>query len=513
MTDNAATPARVTGAVHPGDTAYQDLSVRGLNKRFTATPEVFHVVTSTEDVVRVVRDAVANGRRIAVRSGGHGYENVAGDPAVRVVVDLGELRGVSFDEERKAFAVEPGARLADVYRTLYEGWGVTIPAGDSATVGLGGHVVGGGFGSLSRAEGMAADHLLAVEVVVVDASGEVRAVVATRDPEDPHHDLWWAHTGGGGGNFGIVTRYWFRSPGATGDDPRTALPRPPATMLAGTVLFNRDALDRAAFRTLVANYGSWHEANSAPDSAGASLFGGLVLLGRPREGGDASMGAVGFAHVDGERPDAARLLDDYIAHLTAGLGDFPAVLPTETLPWLDAKKALAQSQDAEIGRQKVKSAFLRRGYDEAEADTLYDYLDSGEHGHDTSLVALQSYGGRVNAVAPDATASAQRGSVIQVFLMNTWQDPADDAAGVDWMRRLFRDLYAKSGGVPVPGEDHEGCYINFPDTDMADPEWNTSGVPWEDLYYLGNAARLRGIKAKWDPRGVFRHALSPRADD
>ncbi len=71
------------------------------------------------------------------------------------------------------------------------------------------------------------DHLLAVEVVVADPSGEVRAVVATRDPQDPHHDLWWAHTGGGGGNFGIVTRYWFRSPDATGDDPREALPQPP----------------------------------------------------------------------------------------------------------------------------------------------------------------------------------------------------------------------------------------------------------------------------------------------
>ncbi|GAA0913467.1 FAD-binding oxidoreductase [Streptomyces thermoalcalitolerans] len=508
MTENTSPSV---GVIRVGDDAYQDLSVRGVNKRFTAEPEAFHVVTSAEQVVNAVREAVRDGKRIAVRSGGHGYENVVGDPAVQVVIDLGEMREVSFDPERKAFAVEPGVRMADLYRTLYERWGVVLPAGDSATVGVGGHVAGGGFGSLCRSAGLAADHLLAVEVVVVDASGDVRTVVATRDPADPHHDLWWAHTGGGGGNFGVVTRYWFRSPDATGDDPREALPRPPASVLTGTVLFNRESLSRTALRTLVGNFGRWHENNSAPDSPYTALFSGLVLFGRPREG-DPGMGAVAFAHVDATRPDADRLMSDYVSELTAGLGDFPTVLPTEVVPWLEAKKALAQAQDAEIGRQKVKSAFLRRGYSDDQIDTLYDYLDSTDHSNDSSLVSLQSYGGRVNTVAGDATASAQRDSVIQAFFMNTWQDAKLDETNIDWMRRLFRDLYAKTGGVPVPGEENDGCYINFPDTDMADPEWNTSGVPWEELYYKGNIARLREIKAAWDPRNVFRHTLSIRSE-
>lgn len=504
MTENTVP---VAGVVRPGDEAYEALSVRGLNKRFTAEPEKFHVATTTEQVVDAVREAVWEGKRIAVRSGGHGYENAVGDPAVQVVIDLGEMREVSFDPERKAFAVGPGVRTAELYRALYEGWGVALPAGDSATVGLGGHAAGGGFGSLSRREGLAVDHLLAVEVVVVDPSGEVRAVVATRDPEDPHHELWWAHTGGGGGNFGIVTRYWFRSPDATGDDPRGALPKPPASVLTGTVLFNRESLDRTALRTLTGNFARWHEANGAPGSPYDSLFGGLVLFGRPRTG-DAGMGAVGFVHLDAALPDAGRLLDDYVAALTEGLGDFPVVLPTETLPWLEAKKALAAAQDAEIGRQKVKWAFLRTGYADDQIDTLHDYLDSVDHSNDSSLVALQSHGGRINAVAPDATASAQRGAVMGAFFMNTWQDPELDDANVDWMRRLFRDLHAKTGGVPVPGERYDGCYINFPDVDVADPRWNTSEVPWQQLYYQGNAERLRAVKARWDALGVFRHTLS-----
>ncbi|MFD0392095.1 FAD-binding protein [Streptomyces nogalater] len=108
--------------------------------------------------------------------------------------------------------MEPGALLGEVYRRLFLGWGVTVPAGATAEVGIGGHVLGGGYGALSRRYGLSVDHLYAVEVVVVDERGRASTVVATREPGDPHRDLWWGHTGGGGGNFGVVTRYWFRSP-------------------------------------------------------------------------------------------------------------------------------------------------------------------------------------------------------------------------------------------------------------------------------------------------------------
>ncbi|HET9257222.1 MAG TPA: hypothetical protein VFO16_18765 [Pseudonocardiaceae bacterium] len=73
---------------------------------------------------------------------------------------------------------------------------------------VGGHVSGGGWGMLCRQYGLIIDHLYAVEVVVVDATGKARTVVATRERNDPNRDLWWARTGGGGNSFGVVTRYW-----------------------------------------------------------------------------------------------------------------------------------------------------------------------------------------------------------------------------------------------------------------------------------------------------------------
>lgn len=496
--------------VTPADPRYEDLAALGRNRRFATRPETFRVVGSTEQVVRAVGEAVAAGRRVTVRSGGHCYENFVGDPSVQTVIDLAELNAVYFDPGRQAFAVEAGARLTDIYRTLYFGWGVTLPGGASSSVAAGGHVPGGGYGALSRRFGLIVDHLLAVEVVVVDRAGKARAVVATRDAADPLHDLWWAHTGGGGGNFGIATRYWFRSPTAGGSDPSRLLPRPPESVLTGSAVFPREGMDAASFRRLVGNHGAWHERNSGPDSPYAGLYSGLVLFGRA-PGADPGPSAIAFSHLDATRPDAERLLRDYTAALTEGVAAAPLVTPTEHLPWLSSVRALAAAQDTETGRQKIKSAYLRRRYSDAQIDTLHAYLDSSDHGSDSISVSLQSYGGRVNTVPPGATAAPQRDSVLKAVFMNTWQDPALDARNVDWLRRLYRDVYAETGGVPAPGPGSDGCFINFPDIDMADPEWNTSGVPWHDLYYRDNYPRLQRAKARFDPRDIFSHGLSVRA--
>lgn len=141
-------------------------------------------------------------------------------PQPEVILDMAPMSAVGFDEEVQAFYVEPGGLLIDVYERLYKGYGVTLPAGICYSVGVGGHIVGGGYGLLSRKYGLTVDHLHMVEVVVVDENRQARLVRASSDPADPNHDLWWAHTGGGGGNFGVITRYWFRTPGAAATSRR-----------------------------------------------------------------------------------------------------------------------------------------------------------------------------------------------------------------------------------------------------------------------------------------------------
>ncbi len=127
---------------------------------------------------------------------------------------------------------------------------------------------------------------------------------------------------------------------------------------------------------------------------------------------------------------------------------------------------------------------------------------------------LVSYGGQVNAVAPEATAVAQRDSVLKAIYLTGWDGPHEEPGPrLAWIRDFYRAVYADSGGVPVPGTVSDGSFINYPDTDLADPALNTSGTPWQTLYYKGHYARLQDIKARWDPRNEFHHALSirPRA--
>ncbi|MFJ8581122.1 FAD-binding oxidoreductase [Micromonospora sp. NPDC093277] len=514
----AATAAPVT--VRPDDPRYPEL-VTGNNQRWVARPGYVVLPTSTAQVVAAVQAAVDAGRRIAVRSGGHCYEDFVYHRNAQVVIDLSEFRDIDFDPHFRSISVAPGATLLEVYRTLFRRWGVTIPGGSCYSVGAGGHIVGGGYGFLSRRHGLTVDHLYGVEVVVVDAAGRARSVVATRD--DANNDLWWAHTGGGGGNFGIVTRYLLRSPDATGTDPASALPRPPSTVLLRASGLDWASLNEDRFVRLVANYGRWHEANSAPGSPATALS-AVLALNHLSAGGNALL-----AQVAGDARDAAGLLDGFFAAVLDGvvdparaaeptaplghLGPMPALAQPRHWPWLHATSYLGTNTPAltdPLQRGAHKAAYLRRALPEQSSQVLYRQLTEAGPANPRAGVVLFSHGGRVNAVAPSATAVAQRDSVLKLLVQSFWSEAADDGPQIGWVRETYGQLFAQSGGVPVPNDLTDGCYINYPDGDLGDDRWNRSGLGWQTLYYKDNYPRLQRVKARWDPADVFRHAQSVR---
>ncbi|WP_283136097.1 FAD-dependent oxidoreductase [Rhizohabitans arisaemae] len=488
--------------VRPGDFRYDNL-LRGNNFRFAGRPEEIRVVGSTDQVVRAVSEAARSGRRVAVRSGGHCFENFTADPAVRVLLDLSPMDAVGYDAGRRAFAVQPGATLGHVYRTLFKGWGVTVPGGSCPGVGAGGHFAGGGYGALSRLHGSVVDHLYGVEVVVVDRHGTARAVVATREPDDPHRDLWWAHTGGGGGNFGVVTRYWLRTPGAAGTDPSRLLPRSPRRMLQHVVFWSWEELTERSLTGLLRNFGTWHERHSAPGSPYAGLYG--ILQASHRAGGSVML----VAQIDADIPGAEGMVTGFVAAVTAGLDLGPGAEFRQTMPWLHRMTwpGSGEAGDVVNRRYKIKAAYLRRSFTQAQLAAVHRNLTNSTGGADAGLTLI-GYGGQVGAVAPAATAIAQRDVVMKAVYQTVWGEEKDDAANLAWIRGFYRDVYADTGGVPVPGEVSDGSYINYPDADLADPAWNTSGVSAHRLYYKENYPRLQRVKARWDPRGVFRHALA-----
>ena len=161
---------------------------------------------------------------------------------------------------------------------------------------------------------------------------------------------------------------------------------------------------------------------------------------------------------------------------------------------------------------KVKDALLKRRLNDRQIEVVYDYLTRTDHDVMGGMFGLATYGGRINTVPPDATASAQRNSILDMACTAGWIDPAEEANNLEWVRGFYRDLFGESGGVPLPGDRYDGSLINHPDTDLADPAFNASGAPWSTLYYQGNYRRLQSIKARYDPRNVFRHALSVRVE-
>ncbi|WP_328609982.1 FAD-binding protein [Amycolatopsis sp. NBC_00345] len=478
-----------------GDPRY-DAFLRGDNHRFVGRPEYVRMASATSQVVDAVAEAVAARKRIAVRSGGHGWEDFTTSPDIKVLLDLSPMNQVTFDRSRRAFAIGPGATLGEAYQALYTRWGVAFPGGDCPEVGVGGHIVGGGHGPLSRRFGATVDYLHAVEVVVADRNGRARAVVASRDPGDPNRDLWWAHTGGGGGNFGVVTRYWLRDPAVRSADPAALLPKPPARWLIRDLSWRWEDLTHDAFHALVGEYGAWFEQHSSGDSenlTGWLVLGNLVTL---------------TAMIDDALPDAEGLLAAHVDAVTAWMGVRPVTDRSQVAPWLYRMTYPGAGKwgDRDTRRYKAKSAFLRRRYSDAQIATLYRYLNGPAN--PGGLVIMLPAGGRLNAVPPAETAMSHRGSVLKMICGACWRTPAEDAANLAWVRELYRSLYVSTGGVPVPGEDSEGAYINYADTDLADPAWNSSGVPWSTLYYQGNYRRLQEVKRRWDPLNVFHHALS-----
>lgn len=183
----------------PGESGFATAK-RAFNPLFDGrSPAAVVRVAKPEDVQASV--AAAAGRLpIAARSGGHSYAGYS-VPDGGLVIDVGSLSTVDVQGEQAVIGA--GARLGDVYSALAKA-GRALPAGSCPTVGIAGLTLGGGIGVLSRQYGLTCDHLVSAQIVTPD--GRLRTVDAEHDG-----DLFWALRGGGGGNFGIVTSFTFKT--------------------------------------------------------------------------------------------------------------------------------------------------------------------------------------------------------------------------------------------------------------------------------------------------------------
>jgi FAD/FMN-containing dehydrogenase len=191
----AAADGRV---ITPGDAAYDQ--TRRVYGGFDHRPAMIVRAAAAADVSQAVLLASEQGMELAVRSGGHSLAG-HGSSEGGIVLDLRDLRGLDIDATHRTAWAETGL-TAGAYTTAAAAHGLATGFGDTASVGIGGLTLGGGIGYLVRRHGLTIDDLLAAELVTAD--GQLLHTDA-----DTHPELFWAIRGGGG-NFGIATRFQFR---------------------------------------------------------------------------------------------------------------------------------------------------------------------------------------------------------------------------------------------------------------------------------------------------------------
>jgi hypothetical protein len=477
--------------------------------------EEIELCETPEQAAEALQRIVHAGVRPTIRSGGHCYEDFVVNNPNGSILDLSLLTTIAMAGDGNRHRISPGQQLGDVYLELYKRHGVTIPAGNCYSVGAGGHISGGGYGLLSRLHGLTIDWLSQVEILTVDSKGHVELHRADKDHDA---DLFRACRGGGGGNFGVITGFLF-----------DRLPAAPYEVANVYLSFDWATMNEDTFTAILSTFGNYF-AHRGQDPETWGLFAILDLT-------HASSGRFGisvqFCNPNG-RCDDLKVVEEF-------LDLFHEFEPDPTKAPGSGEKRLSQQGasnrervgqhtvdkrlwlDATIGgsggnhsvRAKYKSSHMRESFSPAESKCIYKHLTRTVPNVDLRgmVFSVDSYGGAANAKGmAEATSSWQRSSILKTQFQHYWVNPAEDDVRLQWTREFYSDLYSQHGepryaGTPYPSERYEGCYINYPDSDMLAYDF------WPQLYYgdKGLYPFLQKVKQRYDPNNIFHHAMSIRA--
>ena len=435
------------------DAAY-DAHRRCWNRLFDHRPGAIARCESTEDVVACVNFARSNGLMVAVRGGGHCYAGTSScDDGL--VIDLSAMQGVDIDTASNVATIAPGTKWNEVFATATP-LNLAIPA-PPPQAGVAGATLGGGVGALSRKWGLTLDNLVAAEVVT--AAGEVVVASAT-----DNEDLFWALRGGGG-NFGIVTRFELQ-----------LHPLGPE-VLAGQVIYRWDDAGAVLrqFRDFIAD---------APHEVGAMV---LVFTVPPLEFFPADthgQSALAIAACYGGPADEGQ------AHMSELASFGTPILNTVAKTTFEAFKHADDAAIEAWDRVYCKTHNFQKLTD----DAIDVFVERGAAlSGDVTLCGLIPMNGAISQVAADATAYPNRHEAWECSIWASWSDPQQDESIKDWTQSFHAALAPWADG---------SAYVNILAADDADRVEAT---------YAQNWARLRQIKAKWDPSNLFRrnHNIPP----
>jgi FAD/FMN-containing dehydrogenase len=442
--------ARLEGRVlRPGDDGFED-AIEIWNGMIRARPVLVVQPVSTGDVREAMGFARASGIRLSVKGGGH---DTAGMSLTHggLTLDMSRMKGVEVDPGRRRAVVGAGCLLGDVDQATQQ-HGLATVLGSDAKTGVAGLTLGGGFGYLSRRYGWTVDNVDEVEIVTAD--GEVR-----RAAQDEHEDLFWALRGGGG-NFGVVTRFTFR------------LHQVGPQITGGLVLWDAEQAD-----DVVALY------RDVTDAAPRELT--VVLAMRPappapfipqRWQGRAVVGLLA-CHTG----DPSQAAEDLAPIRTFGKPIVDLIVPK---PYLEQQVRLVVPQPNGM-HYYWKSEFLAALPDELlrtcqrQAAAITSPM---------SMIILFQLGGAIADHPPAATAFGHRDATHIFMAAGCWPpDSADGELHRAWARSAWEAIRPYSTG---------GTYINVQAADDDETRMRAA--------YPDTLDQLRKVKAAYDPHNLFR---------
>ncbi|MGA5820050.1 FAD-binding oxidoreductase [Kitasatospora sp. NPDC094028] len=438
----------------PGDDSYDDTRAVWNGRHDRRPAHIARCRTATE-VSEALRYAAAAGLDVTVRGGGHGGGGSVADGAL--MVDVSPMRAVTVDTGARVAVAEGGALVRDL-DTVTAPYGLACPAGPVADAGLGGLALGGGHGWLARRWGLTCDHILAAQVVLADGS----IIDAT---EDSHPELLWALRGGGG-TFGVVTRFTLRL-------------RP-----VGQVLFSVGvhALDDApaalaAYRAYTGRQPAELHTVARLKRAGGQpwvpehLRGEPVLLLLAVWSGDPEDGPARTAELfDGAAP----------------AGRIDRALPYPHL------QALGDDTRPQGHRYLTAAAHL----DDLPGDAVRQLVAATrEHPSPLGSIEVEYLRGAIAQVPDEDSAFPGRGARYRLTVAAHWTDPGQDAEHLAWSRATADRMRAfGTGGARL---DHAEGGADRRARERYGPE---------------RYARLAAVKKAYDPTGLLRGAIELRPE-
>lgn len=432
--------------IAPGDPGYDQARTvfyGGVDRR----PAVIVKVANAGEVARVIHLARQTGLELAVRSGGHssvGHSVTEGG----IVLDLSNMKDFQIDVESRTVWAESGFTAGE-FTTAAAAHGLAIGFGDTGSVGIGGITLGGGVGFLVRRYGLTVDSLLAAEIVT--AEGQILHV-----DDESHPDLFWAIRGGGG-NFGVVTRFKFQLY--------------PVDKVLGGMLFLPATPD------IIASFIA--EAEAAPEELSTianvmfappmpfipqEALGKLIIMAFMVYAGDEEAGERALAPF--------RSLATPLADMVRPIS-YPEMYPPEEGADLEGYHPVAASRTMFVDQ-----------IDRSVAELIVDRLQASTAM--MKVAQLRVLGGAMARVPVDATAFAHRASRIMVNLAALYDQPAEKPAHEAWVADLARALE----------QGDSGAYVNFlGEEGEARIRAAYPGSTWD---------RLAAVKARYDPENIFR---------